>query len=311
MSLLFHPIHFQPLSGPLPVCLAYIPTLYRLRPGPARLLPGLFPTIAGHRLDASSSSSITRPEASQSLTLLSCGVARTADSMMSGHLPVPGLVRFRSSTGLRPFVAQDITEAHIKVQPRLPDLQRPRRYLAEHVDALNPKISTSGASCGASPHSRAEKQFVLEHRVLALYKAGFSFEIIRTVLVRTLPTPYDVGKNVLNAARVHKGGDKHMQAARISSFSPSHTPENNSGPARLSQIYTREHSRSSQMPSLKSSGRKSHCKVTRNEMKQNTESSSKREKRDDDARRKDSAQLSAASRAGEFLAPETQVSTRS
>ncbi|KAJ7807054.1 hypothetical protein B0H13DRAFT_2386684 [Mycena leptocephala] len=103
MSLLFHPIHFQPLSGPLPVCLAYIPTLYRLRPGPARLLPGLFPTIAGHRLDASSSSSITRPEASQSLTLLSCGVARTADSMMSGHLPVPGLVRFRSSTGLRPL----------------------------------------------------------------------------------------------------------------------------------------------------------------------------------------------------------------
>jgi hypothetical protein len=51
MLLLFHPIHFQPSSGPLPVSLAYIPTLYRLRPGPARLLPGLFPTIAGHRLD--------------------------------------------------------------------------------------------------------------------------------------------------------------------------------------------------------------------------------------------------------------------
>ncbi|KAJ7855701.1 hypothetical protein B0H13DRAFT_2357727 [Mycena leptocephala] len=53
----------SPSSGPLPVSLAYIPTLYWLRPGPARLSPGLFPTITGHRLDASSSSSITWPEA--------------------------------------------------------------------------------------------------------------------------------------------------------------------------------------------------------------------------------------------------------
>jgi hypothetical protein len=51
MLLLFHPIHFQPSSGPLPVSLVYIPALYRLGPGPARVLPGLFPTITGHRLD--------------------------------------------------------------------------------------------------------------------------------------------------------------------------------------------------------------------------------------------------------------------
>jgi hypothetical protein len=51
MSLLFHPIYSQPSSGALPVSLAYIPTLYRLGSGPARLLPGLFPIIAGHRLD--------------------------------------------------------------------------------------------------------------------------------------------------------------------------------------------------------------------------------------------------------------------
>ncbi|KAJ7789667.1 hypothetical protein B0H13DRAFT_1936399 [Mycena leptocephala] len=41
------------------------------------------------------------PEASQSLTLLSCGVVRMADSMMSGHLLVPVFI---------PFVAQDITK---------------------------------------------------------------------------------------------------------------------------------------------------------------------------------------------------------
>ncbi|KAJ7791609.1 hypothetical protein B0H13DRAFT_1935920 [Mycena leptocephala] len=102
-----------------------------------------------------------------------------------------------------------------------------------------------------------------------------------------------------------------MQTACSSSFYSSHTPENNSDPVLPSQISARECSRSSPMPPVRSSGRKRHRKVTRNEMKQNTESGSKREKRDNDARRKDSAQLSAASRAGEFLAPETQVSTRS
>jgi hypothetical protein len=61
------------------------------------------------------------------------------------------------------------SEAHIKVQRRLPELQRPRRYLGEHVDALDPKFGTCGAICGASPHSCAEKhQFELERRILAL-----------------------------------------------------------------------------------------------------------------------------------------------
>ncbi|KAJ7854901.1 hypothetical protein B0H13DRAFT_1903396 [Mycena leptocephala] len=199
------------------------------------------------------------------------------------------------------------SEARIKVQQTLPELQRLGRY--EHVDALAPNSTTSGAICGTSLHLLAEKQqFMLERRVLALYEAGFSFDIIRTVLARR-PTPYDVGRNVLNAARVHKGGDTHIQAARISSFPPSHTPENNLDPVLPFQISARKCSRSSPMPPVRSAGRKHHHKIARHEIKQSTENGSKREKRGDDVRRKYSVHLSAASHTGDYLAPEIQIST--
>ncbi|KAJ7825791.1 hypothetical protein B0H13DRAFT_1918513 [Mycena leptocephala] len=91
------------------------------------------------------------------------------------------------------------SEARINAQQRLTELQGPPRDLAEHVDALASK-STSGTIGGI--HIRAEKQqFELERRILALYKAGFSFDIIRKVLVRR-PTPYEVEKSVLDALQL-------------------------------------------------------------------------------------------------------------
>ncbi|KAJ7915687.1 hypothetical protein B0H13DRAFT_1871960 [Mycena leptocephala] len=122
-----------------------------------------------------------------------------------------------------------------------------------------------------------------------------------------------------------------MQAACISSFSPSHTPENNLDPVLPFQISDRERSRSSLMPPVTSAGQKHHHKVARHEIKQSTENGSKREKRGDEVCRKYSgesvegsesrsplpssfraapaAHLSAASHTGDYLAPEIQIST--
>ncbi|KAJ7856338.1 hypothetical protein B0H13DRAFT_1902723 [Mycena leptocephala] len=117
------------------------------------------------------------------------------------------------------------SEARINVQQRLTELQRPPRNLVEHVDALTSK-SASGAIGGI--HICAEKQqSELERRILALYKAGFSFENIRKVLAER-PTPYGVDKSVRDALSARKGGDEQMQTACISSFSSSHSLEDNS-----------------------------------------------------------------------------------
>ncbi|KAJ7815692.1 hypothetical protein B0H13DRAFT_1924058 [Mycena leptocephala] len=169
-------------------------------------------------------------------------------------------------------------EARIKAQQMLPELKRPRRYLAEHVDALVPK-STNGAIRGASSHLRAANQQIeLECRILALYKAGFSLETIRKVIARqAADTPDDVETS---ASRIHKGGDKQIQTACVASFSPSHSLEN---PILTSQI-SAERSPSSSMSRGRSSGRKTHLKLSENEQKKSTEIDSKRERRRNEAR---------------------------
>ncbi|KAJ7856324.1 hypothetical protein B0H13DRAFT_1902708 [Mycena leptocephala] len=62
------------------------------------------------------------------------------------------------------------------------------------------------------------------------------------------------------------------------------------------------------MPPVRSSGRKHRLKLAGNDLKQRTEIGHKREKRRDEARRKDSAHSSAASRAGEYIALKAQIS---
>ncbi|KAJ7938773.1 hypothetical protein B0H13DRAFT_1851361 [Mycena leptocephala] len=182
------------------------------------------------------------------------------------------------------------SEARIKAQQTLPELQRLGTY--EHVDALAPNSTTSGAICGASPHLLVEKQqFELERRILALYEAGFSFEIIRKVIARqAADTPDDVETS---ASRIHNGGDKQMQTACVASFSPSHSLENNSNLILTSHISARERSPSSPMPPGRSSGRKTHLKLSENEQKKSTEIDSKRERRRNEARRNDPAHASA------------------